>query len=101
MLRSENVLDCNVEIFPRFDSISDEWNESGNESWESGWMTVTIIIIIDFIISNIIMTIHQSHPNLLDRWQTFALVVWVLIQLSEDPFITQGLIARASTGIGR
>ena len=26
---------------PRFDSISDEWNESGNESWESGWMTVS------------------------------------------------------------
>jgi hypothetical protein len=27
----------------RFDSISDEWNESGNESWESGWMTVADI----------------------------------------------------------
>ena len=24
----------------RFDSISDEYNESGNESWESGWMGV-------------------------------------------------------------
>ena len=24
----------------RFDSVSDEFNESGNESWENGWMTI-------------------------------------------------------------
>ena len=37
---------------PRFDSISDEWNESGNESWESGWMTVSahhITLLTDFV----------------------------------------------------
>ena len=35
---------CDADQFfslSRFDSISDEWNESGNESWESGWMTVS------------------------------------------------------------
>ena len=54
---------------PRFDSISDEWNESGNESWESGWMTVsahhitTLLIRFRLHVKNSFVRLRLTDPN--------------------------------------